>query len=321
MSKLSRIKYYNMSHDAKKMNAPFKHTREQMINLANEHIQAVQAWLSTRTPEAKRFIGKGVIANCSGLPVALLNLALGSHYPPGTSDEVIENEIESVKTFYHYQSVPWSWWIAPNPNPADMIQRLERHNLICNFQRPVMVAPLPAHYKPLRNPDIQVWPASTSAHLEAASTIRQISFGFPEGAADNYFETMAENWLSRERGTLYMASLKNEPPAAIGALITGAGLPGVYIMGTLDERRRHGLGSAILSRILADAAALGYQFIVLTASPLGYPLYRKFGFLHIFDYLGFGKTSNGAQQPLERRGNRRSNYNGLERRSTVAVNS
>jgi predicted acetyltransferase len=35
---------------------------------------------------------------------------------------------------------------------------------------------------------------------------------------------------------------------------------------------------------MTDAAAVGHQIMVLTASNQGYPLYRKFGFEHIFDY-------------------------------------
>lgn len=297
----------------------FRHNREEMIRLADNHIQAVQTWLSTRTPNAKRFLGKGVIANSSGLPVPLLNLAFGTDYAPGTSDELIEREIESVKTFYRYQSVPWSWWIAPNATPSDMIQRLKRHELVCNFRRPVMIAPLPVHSHSYES-DIHISEAATIADLEIASTIRHRSFGFPEGVAEHYFETMAQNWLNCTRGTLYMAGLAGEAPSAIGALITGAGLSGVYMMATLPERRRYGLGSAILKHILREATKEQYKFIVLTASPLGYPLYRKYGFVHVFDYLGFGEANGRLKKPIERRQRAKSDYLGADRRSTIMVN-
>lgn len=301
----------------------FQHTPDEMVDLANNHIQAVQTWLSTRTPNAKRFLGKGVIANSSGLPVPLLNLAFGIDYAPDTSDELIEREIESVKTFYKYQSVPWSWWIGPNARPTDMIQRLKRHDLTCNFRRPVMAAPLPFYqrsrfYKSAS--DIHVYRAATIADLEIASTIRRRSFGFPEGVAENYFEAMAQNWLSGKRGTLYLAGLTDEAPSAIGALITGADLPGVYMMGTLPQRRRYGLGSAILNHILTDASQEQHNFIMLTASPLGYPLYSKFGFVHLFDYLGFGEANNSLKRPMERRQQRSPDYLGIDRRSTIMVN-
>jgi GNAT superfamily N-acetyltransferase len=257
---------------------------EEIARLTDDHTMAVQSWLPTRTPQAQRFEGIGVTAGCSGISVSLLNLALGSHYPPRTSDAKIEDEIEAVKAFFANQGVPWYWWIGPFPQPSDMAQRLERHGMI--FDRPAlpaMAAPLPAQFPPL-NPDAQTWLATNQADLQAASTIRRIAFRFPEGIGLDYFESMPDDWLRGDPARLYLARLAGGPPAAIGALIMGNGMPGVYVMATLPEWRNRGLGKAILARILSDATADGHSLIGLTAGLLGYPLYRQFGFEHIFSY-------------------------------------
>lgn len=257
---------------------------DEVARLTDDHTMAVQAWLSTRTPQAQRFDGIGVTAGCSGITVPLLNLALGSHYSPGTSDEVIVAEIKAVKTFFAGRGVPWYWWLGPFPRPSDMARRLERHGLA--FDRPAlpaMAAPLPAQCPPL-NPDAQVWLAADREDLEAASAIRRIAFRFPDGVALDYFEALTNDWLKGDPARLYLARLPGGSTAAIGALIMGAGLPGVYVMATLPGYRRRGLGKAILARILSDAAADGHSLIALTAGELGYPLYRQFGFEHIFDY-------------------------------------
>lgn len=257
---------------------------DEVARLADDHTMAVQAWLPTRTPQAVRFDGLGVTAGSSGIPVPLLNLALGSCYPPETSDGVIGAEIEAVKAFFTDRGMPWYWWLGPFPSPSDMSRRLERHGLVFDHPPlPAMVAPLPAQF-PLLNPEAQVWPAASRADLEAASTIRRIAFRFPDDVALDYFEAMADDWLNGDPARLYLARLPDGPPAAIGALIMGAGMPGVYVMATLPEYRCRGLGKAILARILSDAAADGHNLIALTAGKLGYPLYRQFGFEHVFDY-------------------------------------
>ena len=162
--------------------------------------------------------------------------------------------------------------------------RLERHGLTCDHSPlPALVAPLPVN-GPLPNRQAQVWQASSRADLQAASHIRRVAFRFPDGAAPDYFEAMATDWLAGDPARLYLARLGDGPPAAIGAWITGAGLPGVYVMATLPQWGRRGLGKAILARLLADAAAAGHPWIALTASRYGYPLYRQFGFEHVFDY-------------------------------------
>jgi GNAT superfamily N-acetyltransferase len=257
---------------------------EQIARPADQHTQSVQSWLPTRTPQAKRFQGVGVCAGSSGLPVPLLNLALGARYPAGTAQQTIAAEIQRVKAFFAQRSVPWYWWLGPFPQPSNIAQQLEQNGLI--FDRPAlpaMAAPLPAPL-PQLNPNVEVWQAESRADLQAASTIRRVAFRFPDGVATNYFEAMADDWLRGDPARLYLARLPDGPPSAIGALIMGAGIPGVYVMATLPNWRRRGLGKAILTRILSEAAAGGHQLIALTAGKMGYPLYRQFGFEHIFSY-------------------------------------
>ena len=262
---------------------------QETARLADRHTLAVQSWLSSRSPRGQRFDGLGVSATSTGLPVPLLNLALSSHFPPGTAAPVIDAEIETVKSFFARQGVPqtFTWWLSPLAQPAGMGQCLTRHGFgPGDYHLPTMVAPLSSSSGwPALNPQAQVWQAATRADLEAASLIRRIAFRFPETTALTYFEDMAGDWLPGGRARLYLARFGTAgPPAAMGALITGDGLPGVYVMATLPEAQGQGLGKAILARLLSQAAAEGHQLIVLTAGPQAYSLYRKFGFEHIFEY-------------------------------------
>ncbi len=269
--------------------AQFGQSWDEVARLTDTHTRAVQSWLSTRAPQAQRFDGLGVTAGSSGLAVSLLNLALGSDFPPETGDEAIANEIEAVKTFFAKRGLPWYWWLGPHPQPADIGRRLTRQGIKLLGGLPAMAAPVPAIASPSEsfpplNPEAQVWLASNQADLKAASTIRRIAFEFPEGVALDYFEAMAGDWLKGDPARLYLARLGDGPPAAIGALIMGAGRPGVYVMATLPEWGRRGLGKAIMARLVLEAAAEGHKMMALTAGSQGYPLYRQFGFERIFDY-------------------------------------
>jgi GNAT superfamily N-acetyltransferase len=265
---------------------------DEVVRLADRHTRAVQSWLSTRAPQAERFEGLGVTAGSSGLKVDLLNLALGCDFPAQVDDETITAEIEAVKTFFARREAPWRWWIGPHPHPLDIDRRLARQQVILRSRLPTMVAPLRPGVSlsdtfPPLNPEVQVWLASDQADLQAASTIRRIAFRFPEGQAHDYFEAMAGDWLRAEPARLFLARLGAGPPAAIGALIMGAGLPGVYIMATLPEWGRRGLGKAIMARIVSEAAAAEHPMLTLTAGEQGYGLYCQFGFEHLFDYSIF----------------------------------
>jgi GNAT superfamily N-acetyltransferase len=252
-----------------------------LISLADEHTRAVQAWLSSRSPNQARLDLSNATATSTGLQIQFLNLALSR---AGELAQ-LDGEIETVKAFFARRGVPWYWMIGALPERETIQQRLKAHGLTYNRpDLPAMAAPLPAPKVEIP-PDIQVWQAASVDDLKWASKIRHAAFRFPQGVATTYFEDMPDDWLKNPNARLFLARLGDSPPASIGALIVGAGYPGVYVMATLPEWERRGLGRAILNRILAEAAAMGFPLIVLTASKKGYPLYQKFGFEHLFDYI------------------------------------
>ena len=262
-------------------------TLEEAIKLGDDHTVAVQIWLSMRTPRAKRFDGLGATAVDSGMKV--LNRVPCCNYPPGTSSEAVEGEIIAIKSIFTQRKVKWDWWLGPNFQPPDMAHRLERHGLKSDAYRlPTLIAPvLPVAEYPATNPAVEVWPATTLADLEAASTIRRIAFGWPSDVALTYFEDMAGDWLNSDLTRLYLARIGDGPPAAIGALVIGVGVPGIYVMATLPEWQGKGLGTAIMARLMVQAEAEGHQWVVLTAGRMGYKIYRSFGFEHLFEYQIF----------------------------------
>lgn len=266
-------------------------TWEETARQAHRHTVAVQSWLSSRAPGRAVFTGTGITATSTGIREGLLNLAHSAHFLPGTPDEIVEQEIEAVRAFFRQRGVPFMWWLSPQATPADMGMRLLKHGMeLLAYRLPTLVAPLTTFTDgPAYEAEIEVWQASSRADLQAASTIRHTAFQFPSGVALTYFEDMAEDWLRGAPARLFVARVGHEgPPVAIGALIMGAELPGVYVMATLPEWEGHGLGKAILTRILQTARDEGHEKIVLTAGARAYSLYRKFGFEHIYEYELYG---------------------------------
>jgi GNAT superfamily N-acetyltransferase len=263
----------------------------EIIRLGDRHTMAVQRWLSTRAPGAVTFQGRGITVGSTGLNVPLVNLALGGYFD-GAEEETIERETETVVSFFEERGVPWSWWLGPQTDPPDLYTRVERYGLVPRDRLlPALAARLPVPIPPL-DPDIHVWRARDIADLEATSTIRRIAFRFPPDTALDYFEACADDWLNHTQ--LYLARIGDGPPAAIGALIIGLGYPGVYVMATLPDWQRQGLGRAIMTCLMQDANATGCDLAFLTASPYGYPLYRQYGFEHIFDYRIYSQRTTAG---------------------------
>lgn len=265
----------------------FGKSRAELTALLEEHTLTVQAWLSSRSPQAVKFEGQGIRASSTGFKIPLLNLALGCNFPSGVRESEIEEEVEAVKEFFASRNVPWYWWMNSSPSPKNIRQILERHAIPCDDD-----PPLPAMAASLKKMDslptypdhIQVWQAQTTADLKAASKIRRIAFKFPEGEATSYFEDMPTDWLDKRDVKLFLAGDSTSEPVSIGASIHGAGIPGVYVMATLPNQHRKGFGKAILTRIMKEAAKDGHSILALTASKAGFGLYSQFGFQHIFGF-------------------------------------
>jgi GNAT superfamily N-acetyltransferase len=75
----------------------------------------------------------------------------------------------------------------------------------------------------------------------------------------------------------YLARLDGRPVGAAASLVA-AGVVGLYWIGTLEDARGQGVGTAVTRAPLLAAREEGYRVGILHASPLGFPVYRRMGF-------------------------------------------
>ena len=272
--------------------AKFNLNWEQAARLANQHTLAVQRFLSTRSPQAKLFRGRGVVGCLSGIKAPFLNLSLEADYPAEMRLEEIEADIEALHQFYqdHEMGNCWQWLISPFATPANIEALLIARGFgQIKYRLPCLMASLKdTSGWPGIPQNVTIWPARHIEDLKAATRIRRTALQEPGRVASSYFEDTPDSWLGNDQVRLFLGRVGDDgPPAAIGILIMAKGIPGVYVMATLPEWEHQGLGRSILARILQEAIRRGYDRAVLTAGARAYSLYRKFGFEHLFEYQRF----------------------------------
>jgi GNAT superfamily N-acetyltransferase len=86
---------------------------------------------------------------------------------------------------------------------------------------------------------------------------------------------------------MFVGRLDGRPAATSLAVRTGD-VTGVYAVGTLDDARRRGLGTAVTWACVDAARGWGSEAVVLQASEMGYPIYRSMGFESVVEYERFG---------------------------------
>ncbi len=111
-----------------------------------------------------------------------------------------------------------------------------------------------------------------------------IATGFPAQWAAAAFPPR----LVKDRNTaMFIGRLDGMPAASALALRTGD-LAGVYAVGTVEEARRRGLGTAVTWACVGAAREWGSEAVVLQASEMGLPIYRAMGFKEVVEYARFG---------------------------------
>lgn len=154
----------------------------------------------------------------------------------------------------------------------------EAHGCIQTSSDTLMTASLYPGYAHLPPPPgVHSGPASSAEYLEALAVIQQV-FGGPP-ALTQFFSPPGVTHL-------YLA-LWNGKPACAATLWPFANAAGVYSVATLPVMRGHGMASALIGKILSDAAANGTTLACLRCADPLVPLYSRCGFRPVGRVLTF----------------------------------
>ena len=98
------------------------------------------------------------------------------------------------------------------------------------------------------------------------------------GLADGAIGEAIRGWL--EPATTYVARLDGRPACCLTIVREGADA-GVFLVGTVPEARGRGLARRLLLHALHGARATGATVSTLQSSRLGYPVYRRLGYVEL----------------------------------------
>ena len=102
-----------------------------------------------------------------------------------------------------------------------------------------------------------------------------------------------EFWPAENHSSVCFIAYLNGEPVASSLLHLGAGVAGLYWIGTLPKARRQGIATALTRYTLQHAQSLGYHRAILQASDAGVSIYRSLGFKEYckIELLGFEPTA------------------------------
>jgi GNAT superfamily N-acetyltransferase len=211
----------------------------------------------------------------TGLPFARFNRVLRARFAGDDAGARVDAALAPFKE----RRVPMMWHTGPSTRPGDLGRHLIARGLVHAESEPGMAADLLAlRHDPLIPPGLRVNQVTDARALEMWVAIFVRAYSLPDALREPTFEVETELSLAPDQPRrLYLGLLDGEPVAS-SMLFLGAGVAGVYGVGTVPEARRRGIGTAMTHVPLLHARALGYRIATLHASPMGLGSYRRLGF-------------------------------------------
>lgn len=202
-------------------------------------------------------------------------------------DKTIPEKIQAIKLKFLQEQQPFSWWISPGDQPANLAEYLQHANfensenniaMYLNLDNWVAHHPIPTHLKIVRATD--------------EKTLRDFALilANDKTAFEKYFSWIASVMTEEDPVEFYVGYV-HDKPVTRGYVIYYAGVAGLHMLSTVEDERNKGYGTAMQQYRLQRAKQLGYHIAVLQASAEGLPLYKKLGYKECGMYKEFKPVS------------------------------
>ncbi|WP_338703755.1 GNAT family N-acetyltransferase [Streptomyces sp. Q6] len=210
----------------------------------------------------------------SGLPDDTFNIVAAARLSPGDADRRIAETVRELRG----TGRPFSWWVGPAAEPADLGARLVAAGLTASERETAMWARLDGTVPAPAASDLDIRPVTTPAALTDYATVLAANWTPPSATVRRFYAAAAPRLLAAGSPAHCLVGYVAGRPVCTAEVFDHAGVAGLYNICTLDTHRRRGHGGAMTVAALRTARALGHDIAVLQASEEGEPVYRRWGF-------------------------------------------
>jgi GNAT superfamily N-acetyltransferase len=199
------------------------------------------------------------------------------------SEDEIESEIDDAINWFEGRNAPYFfWWTDSQTQPPDLVERLLRRGFDGNLEGdPVMTLDLYTMHKETNQ--LNGFTARQATEPKTLLDWRDVFvavYEMPVSGGQAWVDATLAAGGENAPWNIYIGYLDNKP-VATSMLFNGAGVAGIYSIGTLPEMRHKGVGTAITRETLWEARRTGHRFAVLFSSRMGYSVYQRLGFREV----------------------------------------
>ena len=213
----------------------------------------------------------------SGVPFPLLNGVASAKLDSPLEDRRIDEILGEFKA----AQMPMLWWTGPATRPQDIGSRLTARGLMKVGAPPSMAMDLMGLDDAEDPPSgVTIKRVDSDDMLEGYKHVAVQAFGaeVPGFVVDFYYDVYKNIGYDEGGDVQNYVAYQEGVPVGSCTVVYGAGVAGIYTVGTVEEARGRGIGRAVTLRPLLDARERGYRVGVLESSMLGYNVYKRLGF-------------------------------------------
>lgn len=248
-------------------------TPAELAAAATANFVAHATWVQEHTPGMHLIDTPGLMLVDSGLPCDTFNFACRAQL----RRENARGRIDAVIDYFAGVNRPFSWWVNPGDQPADLGRLLLDAGLHRAESEMGMAADLDnLRLSELSPGGLQIRRVRTQAQLRDFATVVAANWTPPDAQVLRFYELAAPVLLKDDSALWLYVGYLGDIAVATADLATGGGVVGLYSICTLEAYRRRGFGSALTLQPLLDARAQSFRTAILQSAADS--LYVRAGF-------------------------------------------
>jgi GNAT superfamily N-acetyltransferase len=220
--------------------------------------------------------GEGVRRFSSGVRHPIFNGAVALEADVG------EATVREVVDWFRARELPFLWWLLPSQQSTGLSRCLEDAGLARAFETPGMVlSPDRLGPAPPLPEGLRIEPVNDRVGYDHfGRVLNDGDFQAASPVAEAILPLLKPDpGDSRFR---FFLGYHGGEPVATSMRFVSAGAVGIYGIATLPAARRRGFGAAMTLAAVEDGQRVaGSGVSVLTATPLGLPVYKRLGFTEV----------------------------------------
>ncbi len=258
------------------------------FEIMEANLRATLGVFSLARPDGETRSEPGLVLISSGVEYSMFNAALLTE--PVSAPAALRRCLERAEAYFSAKRLPWSLWLCTDWLRGRAIASAERECFAAGMH---FVTDLPGMSAETLEPPSHPLPrlewhnVSNRETREDFTRIMCYAFGVPYSAARQIYECEG-TWRGGLTGYI---GYRDGVALTTSAVLTEAGVAGLYAVGTMPAHQRKGYAEAMLRIALDDCSRrTGVEASVLQSSVAGHTLYRRLGYRDITRYWVFART-------------------------------